>query len=84
MTVVQIELPDATAQAAREAGLLTTAALEKLLNEAIRHRPAAQAKGSFRDLYGCLKGKTNGARLSIEQINEAIAEAGAAAGAGRG
>jgi AbrB family looped-hinge helix DNA binding protein len=43
---------------------------------------AAQPKGSFRELRGVLKGKTNGARLSIEEINEAIAEAGAAAGAG--
>ncbi|KVP14764.1 hypothetical protein WJ85_13600 [Burkholderia ubonensis] len=31
---------------------------------------------------GILKGKTNGARLSIEEINEAIAEAGAEAGMG--
>ncbi|WP_244099584.1 hypothetical protein [Burkholderia pyrrocinia] len=29
---------------------------------------------------GILKGKTNGARLSIEEINDAIAEAGAEAG----
>jgi bifunctional DNA-binding transcriptional regulator/antitoxin component of YhaV-PrlF toxin-antitoxin module len=43
---------------------------------------AAQPKGSFRALRGLLKGKTNGARLSIEEINEAIADAGAAAGAG--
>ncbi|MFD1556294.1 AbrB/MazE/SpoVT family DNA-binding domain-containing protein [Paraburkholderia silviterrae] len=43
---------------------------------------AAQPKGSFQDLRGILKGKTNGARLSIEEINDAIAQAGAAAGAG--
>jgi bifunctional DNA-binding transcriptional regulator/antitoxin component of YhaV-PrlF toxin-antitoxin module len=43
---------------------------------------AAQPKGSFRELRGILKGRTNGARLSIEEINEAIAEAGTAAGAG--
>jgi len=43
---------------------------------------AAQSKGSFRQLRGILKGKTNGACLSIAQINDAIAEAGAAAGAG--
>ncbi len=43
---------------------------------------AAQPKGSFRELRGLLKGKTNGARLSIEEINDAIAEAGTAAGAG--
>lgn len=34
MTTIQIELPEATVQAAREAGLLTTEALERLLNEA--------------------------------------------------
>jgi bifunctional DNA-binding transcriptional regulator/antitoxin component of YhaV-PrlF toxin-antitoxin module len=43
---------------------------------------AAQPKGTFRQLRGILKGKTNGARLSVEEINDAIAEAGAAAGAG--
>lgn len=43
---------------------------------------ATHPKGSFRDLRGILKGKTNGARLSIDEINEAIAEAGAKSGAG--
>jgi len=42
---------------------------------------AAQPKGSFRELQGILGGKTNGVRLSIEEINEAIADAGARAGA---
>lgn len=37
-------------------------------------------KGSWWDLHGMLKGK--GVRLSIEDINDAIAETGAAAGAG--
>ena len=41
---------------------------------------AARPRGSFRELQGILKGKTNGARLSVEEINEAIAEAGARAG----
>ncbi len=44
---------------------------------------AARPKSSFRNLHGFLKGKTNGRVLSIEEINEAIAEAGAAAGAGQ-
>lgn len=44
---------------------------------------AARAKGSFRDLHGFLRGKMNGRVLSIEEINEAIAEAGAAAGSGK-
>lgn len=41
---------------------------------------AARPKGSFRALRGILKGKTNGARLSVEQIDEAIGEAGTAPG----
>lgn len=36
---------------------------------------AERRKGSFRDIAGFLKGKTNGAVLTIEEINEAIAEA---------
>ncbi|NLC36280.1 MAG: transcriptional regulator [Alcaligenaceae bacterium] len=43
---------------------------------------AAQLKGSFRELNGFVKDKTNGARLSIDAINEAIAEAGTTAGMG--
>lgn len=41
MTTIHIGLPDATAQAARDAGLLTTQSPERLLNEAIRRRQAA-------------------------------------------
>ena len=41
MTKVQIELSDATALAAREAGLLTSEALERLLTDAIKRRRAA-------------------------------------------
>jgi bifunctional DNA-binding transcriptional regulator/antitoxin component of YhaV-PrlF toxin-antitoxin module len=36
---------------------------------------AERKKGRIRDLAGCLKGKTNGARLTIEEMNEAIGEA---------
>lgn len=43
MTSFQIELPDATAQAARAAGLLTPQALDRLLNQALRKREAAQS-----------------------------------------
>lgn len=38
MTTIKIELPDATAQAARAAGLLTPQALERLLNDALRRK----------------------------------------------
>ena len=43
MTTIQIELPEATAQAARAAGLLTPQALERLLNDALRRKQAADA-----------------------------------------
>ena len=43
MTKVQIELSDATACAARKAGLLTSEALERPLTDAIRRRQAADA-----------------------------------------
>lgn len=44
---------------------------------------ADKPAGSFRDLHGFLKAKTNGRKLSIEEIEEAIAAGGAAAGLGQ-
>lgn len=44
---------------------------------------AAKPKGSFKDLQGFLKDKTNGTKLSIDDINDAIAQAGASTGAGK-
>ena len=41
---------------------------------------AESRPSSWDDVIGCLKGKTNGAILTIDEINEAIAEAGAEAG----
>ena len=41
MTKIQIELPDATARAARDAGLLTPQALDRLLSNALRKQQAA-------------------------------------------
>lgn len=49
MTKIQIELPEATAKAAREAGLLTPQALDRLLTDAIRRRQAADALLSIAD-----------------------------------
>ncbi len=43
MTKIEIELPEATAAAAREAGLLTSEALARLLTDAIERRRAANA-----------------------------------------
>ena len=42
MTTIKIELPDATAQAARDAGLLTSQALERLLNDALRRKSVGE------------------------------------------
>jgi hypothetical protein len=43
MTKIQIELPDSTAKAASEAGLLAPEALDRLLTEALRRRQAGDA-----------------------------------------
>ena len=43
MTMIQIELPEATVQAVRDAGLLTPQALERLLTEALRRKQAADS-----------------------------------------
>jgi bifunctional DNA-binding transcriptional regulator/antitoxin component of YhaV-PrlF toxin-antitoxin module len=36
---------------------------------------AVQKTGSISDFAGCLEGKTNGVRLTIEEMDEAIGEA---------
>jgi bifunctional DNA-binding transcriptional regulator/antitoxin component of YhaV-PrlF toxin-antitoxin module len=41
---------------------------------------ADQPKGSWRELGKMFKDKSNGARLSIDELNNAIADAGASAG----
>ena len=42
MTTIQIDLPEATAEAARDAGLLTPQALERLLNDALRRKAVGE------------------------------------------
>jgi hypothetical protein len=49
MAKIEIELPDATAIAARDAGLLTPQALERLLIEAIKRRQAGDRLLSIAD-----------------------------------
>jgi len=44
---------------------------------------AAKPAGGWQDLSGCLKGKGNGAALSLDDLNEAIAAMGAEAGHGQ-
>lgn len=43
---------------------------------------AARPRGSVSQLSGLLVGKTNGATLTIDEIEDDIAQAGAAAGSG--
>ena len=43
---------------------------------------ADKPKGTISDLRGLLRGKTNGRRLTIEELDDAVAEAGARAGKG--
>jgi predicted DNA-binding ribbon-helix-helix protein len=67
MTMIQIELPEATAQAARAAGLLTSAALEKLLVEAIRR----QAGRKFLEVAKLVQ-EAGIEEMSMDEINEEV------------
>ena len=49
MTTIQIELPEATAQAALDAGLLTPQALDRLLTDALKRKQAADSLLSIAD-----------------------------------
>lgn len=68
MTTIQIELPDATAQAARDAGLLTAPALERLLNDALRRQQAADALLSIANRVAV----AGIAPMSMEEINAEV------------
>ncbi len=68
MTKIQIELPDATAQAARDAGLLTTDALERLLNDALKRKQAADSLLSIADRVAA----AGIPPMSMEEINAEV------------
>lgn len=51
-----------------------------LLSDGRAELKADRGNGSWDELRGFLRDKTNGVRLSIDELNDAIAEAGAAAG----
>ena len=78
MTTIQIELPDATAQAARDAGLLTAQAMERLLNDALRRKQAVDALLSIADRVAA----AGIAPMSMEEINAEVKAARAEHGAG--
>jgi hypothetical protein len=64
MTKIQIDLPDATAQAAQAAGLLTPQALERLLSNALRKQQAAD--------YLLTVASADSAPMSMEEINAEV------------
>jgi hypothetical protein len=68
MTTIQIELPEATAQAARAAGLLTPQALARLLDEALKRRQAADALLSIADRVAAAAIPP----MSMEEINAEV------------
>ncbi|MSP98357.1 MAG: hypothetical protein EXR29_14315 [Betaproteobacteria bacterium] len=68
MTTIQIELPDETAQAARDAGLLTTQALERLLVDGIRRKRAADELLSIADRVAA----AGIPPMSMEEINAEV------------
>lgn len=67
MTTIKIELPDATAQAARAAGLLTPQALERLLNDALRQQPVDELFGKMDALADA-----NFAPMTLDEIQAEV------------
>ena len=51
MTTIQIELSEATAEAAREAGLLSSVAIRQLLEDAIRRRAGRALMDVVRQIH---------------------------------
>ena len=68
MTTIQIELPDATANAARDAGLLTPQALERLINDALRRKQAADSLLSIAERVAA----AGVPPMSMEEINAEV------------
>ncbi len=68
MTTIQIDLPDATVQAARDAGLLTAPALERLLVDAIKRQQAADALLGIADRVAA----AGIPPMSMEEINAEV------------
>lgn len=68
MTTIQIELPDATAEAARSAGLLTPQALDRLLTDALRRKAAADSLLSIADRVAAAGIEP----MSMEEINAEV------------
>lgn len=68
MTTIQIDLPDATAQAAQAAGLLTSQTLERLLSEELCRRQAATRLLEIAERVA----EAGIAPMSMEEINAEV------------
>lgn len=68
MTTIRIKLPDATAQAAREAGLLTPEALDRLLNNAMQRQRAGDALLAIADRVAA----AGGTPMTMDEINAEV------------
>ena len=79
MTRIQIELPDATAEAAQAAGLLTPQALDRLLSGALRKQQAAAYLATVADEVAA----SGEAPMSMDEINAEVKAAREAKRAGR-
>ncbi len=67
MTTLEINLPDSLAKEAREAGLLTPEAIERLVREAIRQRALGELKQAM-DRMAAVEGPV----MTPEEIQEEI------------
>lgn len=68
MVTIEIELSDATAKAAREAGLLTPQVLDRLLNDALARQRAVDAVLSTADRVAAAGVEP----MSMEQVNAEV------------
>jgi hypothetical protein len=68
MTTIEIELPEATAQAARAAGLLTPQALDRLLKAALQRQQAADSLLAIADRVAA----SGIAPMSMQEINAEV------------
>ena len=68
MTTIQIELPEATARAARDAGLLTPQTLERLLTDALKRQQAADSLLAIADRVAA----AGIAQMPMEEINAEV------------
>ncbi len=68
MTTIQIELPEATAQAAQAAGLLTPQALDRLLTDALKRQQAADSLLAIADRVAAIGIEP----MSMEEIHAEV------------